>query len=657
MAGFSISNKATLLWLAFIAASVCDSWGLPWATAQIRYPATRASSFVASEPDAFPVTPPVQKDAPGIESASDFRAMSPDSWENPQSGFNPAADPFGRPTALAGSGPNRTQPSRPQANPTRWGPLPSDRATFQTLKQQPQYPQDDRSIGIERNQLQNQGQFRSTSYPLNSTAEADQGQRPEVDPASPSPSVPEDIRLPDRLPSSALTVAPDSVVEQEQVPANSNSLPVTPNDQDPRLPQLPGEGNSQQPLSSPGQASEVQPPNGVVWESTPTTQKNPVRPRRPPLTPSIAAPLVAAPPAESPNRMTLEHAYPQDQLLLLDGATIPPGTALPLTPPVYQPDLGHRQPNPVTRDTESNDYGQAFDFEKKHVDYPKLGEILKTGRYFGSATALYVRPAFQANTSLFLTQSGVTETFDFAYKLAPKLQLGFESKFGPGIELEYWGYSDLSRLASFTSDGIETATSSAWMRGANQWSRLTAINAGETLTARHRMELDVLGASFFKEVKLPRARINGKFGFQTAHIIHELVSQLSDGAGTELGSLRSRSDVRAFGPQFELEYIRPIGHTKLEFLTSASGSVLFGKQSQVIINSNGANQSRLKADEFLMTFDFFSGAQYRRMFGENRYWFGRAGMTYQTWLHGGTAVLPQDDFGLRGFAVTVGVNR
>jgi hypothetical protein len=325
--------------------------------------------------------------------------------------------------------------------------------------------------------------------------------------------------------------------------------------------------------------------------------------------------------------------------------------------PNYRPDLGHREPNTVFRTGESHDYAPSFDFEKKNAEYPKLGEILKTGRYFGSATALYLKPAFQANTSLFLNQSGVTETFDFAYKLAPKIQLGFESKYGPGVELEYWGYSDFSRVASFTSDGVETATTSAWMRGANNWSRISAINAGETLTARHRMEVDVVGASFFKEVRLPKARINGKFGFQTAHIIHELTAQVSSAAGVEIGSLRNRSDVRGLGPQFELEYFRPIGHTKLEFLTSASGSVLFGRQTQVIENSNLGNQSRLKADEFVMTFDFFSGAQYRRMFGENRYWFAKTGLLYQAWLHGGTAVLPQDDFGLSGFAISVGLNR
>ncbi len=322
----------------------------------------------------------------------------------------------------------------------------------------------------------------------------------------------------------------------------------------------------------------------------------------------------------------------------------------------YRPDLGHRSPHPVNRNPGLDEYGQTFDFETKREEYPPLSEILATGRYFASASAMYIRPSFQANTSLFRNLSGVAETFEFSYKLAPHFQIGFESQFGPGIEFEYLGYHDVSSQTTFTSNGVESGSASAWLRGANEWTRLTADDVNERLSTAHRMELDVIGVSFFKEVALKKARINGKFGFQTAHIIHELVADVRT-PSTVVGALRARSDTRVFGPRFLLEYFRPIGHTRLEFLTSVGGSVMFGEQSQTIQNTAGPSQSRLNAQEFMLTIDYFSGVQYRKMFAENRYLFARGGVLYQAWIHGGTAVLPQDDFGLRGFSFTAGVNR
>lgn len=622
-----------------------------FASAQIRYPVTQYRSYgsMPQSSDSFAISSPLQTDSVRSAEVNDFRSMSPDSWETPQSGFNPADNPFQ--TSPNGQGSSRSSfPENLQLNNQR----------------QLQTPNDDRYFKPTLNQSLHQNKFRPTSHPLSKQSDRNlpsNATRGTENPLEPTPSMPDDIRIPDlQTPTQQNEIG--SLLEPDPTQPTTSSTPFPPQvqngpDQSHLPAAVPGQLQSSIPSAPDALGSYPLTPQGSQSNTevpgVPVRDRRPLWQRRPVLTPSAAPPLATAPPAFSPNRVALDNFYqPQSQFFPFNAESL---GANPLPAPNYRPDLGHRDPNVVTRDGATNDYGQTFDFEKKHIEYPKLGEILKTGRYFGSATALYLRPAFQANTSLFLNQSGVTETFDFAYKLSPKIQLGFESKFGPGIELEYWGYSDFSRVSSFTSNGIETATTSAWMRGANQWSRLSAVNAGETLTARHRMELDVVGASFFKEVKLPIARINGKFGFQTAHIIHELTAQVNDGAGTQIGSLRSRSDVRGFGPQFELEYFRPIGHTKMEFLTTASGSVLFGKQSQVIENSTLGNQSRMKADEFVLTFDFFSGAQYRLMWGENRYWFARTGMLYQAWLHGGTAVLPQDDFGLRGFAVTAGLNR
>jgi hypothetical protein len=481
----------------------------------------------------------------------------------------------------------------------------------------------------------------------------------EFDPLPVAPPVPGDIRLPDLLPPSVFSIRQDSVLQPDPhlLPALNRHDRVEPSAQKRNdesrfdyhdynesylAPSRASNDRFDVGNDTASQAQEIQLPGKAESERDLRSRRN----RQLPLPTEVVPTFPEEAYGTESYRSQFSHQPPLMEHL---GAHAAPAD--------FRPDLGHRMPEPTQRPADLNDFGQRFDFENKHAEYPGLGEILATGRYFGSTTLLYIRPAFQANTAIFQNLSGVTETFDFSYKVAEQFQFGFESKFGPGIEFDYFGYHDFSRAAQFTSDGIESGTTNAWIQGANQGVALTAANMGETLTARHRMEVDVIGASFFKEVKLPRARINGKFGFETAHIIHEMTAGLQNAGGTQIGSLRSRSDLRAMGPRFEMQYFRPIGHSKIEFLTSIGGSALFGKQSQVIESSAGLTQSRMKADEFVMTLDYFAGAQYRKMWGENRNLFIRGGMLYQVWSHGGTALLPQDDFGFRGFALTIGVNR
>lgn len=320
-------------------------------------------------------------------------------------------------------------------------------------------------------------------------------------------------------------------------------------------------------------------------------------------------------------------------------------------------DVGHRYPFPIHRGFNDNDYGQAFDFEQKRTEYPSLSEIFATGRYFGSASLKFLRPAFQGNTSVFTEIAGVAENFSFGYITAPQFQIGFESRFGPGIELTYFNLRDTSRPSTFTSDGIERGTTGVWMPGANRFSQVAAANLQETLTARHRIALDSFGACFFKDFTFQRIRIDGRFGFQSVRISHELNAQVTDAGGLEVGNLRGRSDIRAFGPQFGLDYFRPIGHTKLEFLVGIGGAILFGKQHLSIENTNDINLIGRGNRELIATMNFFGGIQYRQMMTENRYLFARVGVFNQVWLNGGNAGTPQDDFGLRGFQLTVGYNR
>lgn len=305
-----------------------------------------------------------------------------------------------------------------------------------------------------------------------------------------------------------------------------------------------------------------------------------------------------------------------------------------------------------------------MDFEDKKKEYPGLGEILATGRYFGSVSGLFLQPAFQQNSAITQFNSSAaaatfasTEAFDFDYETAPRFRLGFESKFGPGVELNYWQFDQGSNISAFTSNGLNSGQLSSGLFGPSSLTTLEAVNAGETLSAIHTIDIETFSVMFFKEIKFPISRLNGMFGFQYASVFQELDAELTNAGGAVIGAIRSTSDLRAYGPKFKFEYYRPIGHTNLEFVTAFGGSVLFGERDQIITNNQTPAVNQFGADEFVLTGDFYGGVQWKKLTAENRAYYVRLGVTHQSWIGGGSAVSANDNFGLRGFAFEVGLNR
>ena len=391
----------------------------------------------------------------------------------------------------------------------------------------------------------------------------------------------------------------------------------------------------------------------------------------PPITPTTNPPVAGNPSPTTYNGLISETGGPQ-----LGSSSYPsvgvssPAISQPLfqqqslaSSPVFRPDLGHRDPNPTFRGRD-HDSGLKMDFEDKKKEYPGLGEILATGRYFGSVSVEYLETAFQNNSAITQLNSTAgrasfarSESFDFDFETAPRLRFGFESKFGPGVELDYFQYDQRSNVSSFTSNGLNSGQLSTGLFGPSSLTTLEAANAGETLAATHGIDIETFSIMFFKEIKFPISRLNGTFGFQYASIFQTLEGRLTNATGDVIGSLRSTSDFRAYGPKFRLEYYRPIGHTKLEFITKVGGGVLFGERDQIVSNTGSPAVNRFGSDELAITGDFYGGVQYKQNTAENRAYYIRLGVTHQTWIGGGTAVDAQETFGLRGFAFEVGFNR
>ena len=328
--------------------------------------------------------------------------------------------------------------------------------------------------------------------------------------------------------------------------------------------------------------------------------------------------------------------------------------------PQYDPQVGHRSPRPVQRPSAYPlDDGKKFDFETKKRDFPPFGDIIATGRFFYNPEVLWAEPQFQGNTAIATEGVNFGESIsgDFDSDFHPRVRLGFESKYGPGMELTYFNINSNSEIASFTSDGVITGQTNAWVIGRNVWSRILADDAGEILSSQHSIDIDSFSVSFFKVLKFPVSRVNGNFGFQYVSIAQNLNANVVSAGGATVESLQSNTDMRAFGPRAILEYYRPIGHTPLELVTTFGGAVLFGQRDQFVTNSQTGLENRLGADEFLTIIDFLVAVQYKKTIGENRSWYSRFGFMNQTWIGGGTAAFPQGDFGLRGLTFGIGYNR
>ena len=297
--------------------------------------------------------------------------------------------------------------------------------------------------------------------------------------------------------------------------------------------------------------------------------------------------------------------------------------------------------------------------ENKKKHYPPMSEILKTGRYFASAEWQSLKPYINNNTA-FVSASAATsssQSFDWGYNSAPLFRLGFESIYGPGAELDYWQYDQASNISTATSDGITTATTTIPLEGSPQFGILSATNPGESLLAQHHVEIHSLGLSFFKDMKLPISRVGGSFGLRYVSLAQNANVTLLDSSQTEIGNMQHITDFRGFGPRMKVEYYRPIGHTKLESIGSFGGSLLFGNRDQYVDNSTVGHFIRTNADEVITVFDALLGVQYVRSTGENRSFYARLAMVSQSWIGGGTAISIDENFGFRGVAFTLGLNR
>ena len=300
-----------------------------------------------------------------------------------------------------------------------------------------------------------------------------------------------------------------------------------------------------------------------------------------------------------------------------------------------------------------------FELSQTKQRSPSLPEILNKGKYFGAVELLAFEPHFLGSTALTETTGTtvVARPFDFDFTYSPRLTVGFESLEGPGMELRYWNFNNRSPAIDFQSDGVTSGEAAVYLLGPERWTRISATGAGQQLDIVHELKVQSFDVRFFKDLKFKRARLNGVLGLNYATIDHRYRATLGDAGNNVLGTLLADSEFEGFGPTIGINYIRPIGHTKLELLGGVQITMLFGDRDQFVNNTSTLDFSRFNADELVTTLDSHLGVQYMHRISERRSIFARTTLETQHWIGGGTAIDPIGDFGVFGLTFGVGVNR
>lgn len=457
--------------------------------------------------------------------------------------------------------------------------------------------------------------------------------------------------------------APETLSVQPLPPTPQSSAPVAPPQSAPASASAALPSTSQpftsQPFSSQPFRSQVVETRLGYPVFTPTQDEPAYRLDGAQTDPAFSAPAVAAPSGGLIGN-ELGFGYPQIGQTYLPVPTQSYGYGQQsFGMPTYRPNVAFRSGMPTTRNHTIFDQGQSFDHENKKKEFPPFSEIIAQGKFFGALEVAFLKPHFLGNTGFSLDGPTFSESipFDFDNETAPRARFGFESKYGPGFELNYFTLNANSEALSRAFNGVSEVTTIASITGPNRFTQLSADAIGETLVANHSFEIETFGFNVFKDIAFKVSRIGGRFGFTYANIAQSLEASVIDGGGNVLDSLDNTTDFRGLGPKLGIDYYRPVGHTPLEFVTSFTGLGLFGRRDQFVNNTAGLVERRFGADEFIAMLDLTSGVQFRKTIAENRTWFARLAFVHQTWLGGGTAVDPTGDFGLQGVTFAVGYNR
>lgn len=286
--------------------------------------------------------------------------------------------------------------------------------------------------------------------------------------------------------------------------------------------------------------------------------------------------------------------------------------------------------------------------------YESFGAIIANGYLYGRIEFALMEPHFQNNRGLNISQGALNliEPFNFGFELTPRYVIGFETNAGPGIEVTHWQFNEFSDGLNFLSNGTTNGTITVQTGVPGLTRSIMAGSAGQLLESRHHMTVNSSKLNFFKAFKGDVARIRGSIGIRYVQVDHELIANRNDG-----NCLCHNLNFQGGGPNIEIDYFRPIGHTQLNLVGGFAVAAMLGHRDQTIFENGSYTFVETASDNAMAALDVHLGVEWRRKIAKCNSVLIRTTFESQHWFNGGSAVDPDSDFGLHGFVFSAGFTR
>jgi len=263
------------------------------------------------------------------------------------------------------------------------------------------------------------------------------------------------------------------------------------------------------------------------------------------------------------------------------------------------------------------------------------------GQWFGRYEALVAWPYYSNGHQGLTIQSGplsISEPFDYNLIIGNRGVIGWESKKGPGGMFQYTDLFAVSeRLSAGAVGAILGVEGGAVVPGLTDPFSIVAI-PGERFESTAREHLTSYRPTAFKRVYFPVSTISGGFGFDYTvlrqSVSHSRFANLATTAPSE--TLDGRRRFSGIGPSFDIEYHRPIGHTKLAMLGGAQMGVLFGSDRWNVLQ-NGSTTYHESSHRVITNANVRIGVEWSQAIGsrpDSRV-FARFTIEGQNWLNAG----------------------
>ena len=263
--------------------------------------------------------------------------------------------------------------------------------------------------------------------------------------------------------------------------------------------------------------------------------------------------------------------------------------------------------------------------------------------FVGGAEAVFLQRYYHNN--LAVQNRTDDQQFIYDFQVSPRFWLGYENEDGLGVRARYWGYDETSSVSSAGGNVIITGINYFIGVGAPVSDRLRAFTLDGEVTQK-----TCLGSW---QVEFGGG-LRGLSMYQDTRMVSDV-----DLPVYSVGSINSEFD--GAGPTLSIEAKRPIGCNGFALLGNARGSYLFGSRTRIeatdVIGNTNASSRHFESrhTDTLSIGEIQLGIEWSRCLGNGSHLAIQGLWEGQLWTGAGGPWGSQDDLGLMGFALSVGI--